>query len=304
MAEDQGVNGDIWNKEAVSLLKEFGWISIGDNNIDIKGIDKKKHGIDTLIKYEGNLFNRLPQGFFLEAKRYETKNFKAVNFRDWVNTLDNKIRLLRGSIEMEEQFPDFSNSDARNGIIMIWFADVANYNEDKLKKALKSISPKNPSGLTRPSRIFVLDNYHILRLCSLKNSIENIESKKEGFKNFKFYYPSVGNNSNPIFRSNSLSIEYMFSKFILGEAIYGANKEVKIVFFFGNPIIQNFKLLKDCLLNLNFIDSDKDLILFLYKRDDNQFRKIRPDVENLFSSTSFSIRQMDILADLPSWIKN
>lgn len=41
MAEDQGVNGTIWNKEATKLLSYFGWNTIGDYDMDVMGQDEK-----------------------------------------------------------------------------------------------------------------------------------------------------------------------------------------------------------------------------------------------------------------------
>lgn len=38
MAEDQGVNGTIWNKEANYILSWFGWETIGDIDMDVLGI--------------------------------------------------------------------------------------------------------------------------------------------------------------------------------------------------------------------------------------------------------------------------
>ena len=50
--EDQHYNGDIWNREAFALLKKFGWNRIGDYDMDVKGEDGKKMGIDTIVKFE------------------------------------------------------------------------------------------------------------------------------------------------------------------------------------------------------------------------------------------------------------
>lgn len=49
MAEDQGVNGTIWNKEANYILSWFGWETIGDIDMDVLGDDEQKYGVDTLI---------------------------------------------------------------------------------------------------------------------------------------------------------------------------------------------------------------------------------------------------------------
>lgn len=87
--EDQHYNGDIWNREAFALLKKFGWNRIGDYDMDVKGEDGKKMGIDTIVKFETPLKAK-PQLAVLEAKRYETKSFNKVLLQDWIERLDKK----------------------------------------------------------------------------------------------------------------------------------------------------------------------------------------------------------------------
>jgi hypothetical protein len=41
MAEDQGVNGTIWNREATKLPSLFNWDMIGDHDMDVPGEDNK-----------------------------------------------------------------------------------------------------------------------------------------------------------------------------------------------------------------------------------------------------------------------
>ena len=103
--EDQGVNGDIWNKQATELLTRLGWKNIGDHDIDIKGGDKDKYGIDTLMTYVTPLKNR-PQSVILEAKRYVTNSFQAGHLQAWIKRLDEKLVALRDSSNLFELFPE------------------------------------------------------------------------------------------------------------------------------------------------------------------------------------------------------
>lgn len=91
--EDQHYNGDIWNKEAFTLLSLFGWSKIGDYDMDVSGDDEKKMGIDTIVSFETPLKTR-PQLIILEAKRYLTTSFNKSYLQEWINRLDTKLLKL------------------------------------------------------------------------------------------------------------------------------------------------------------------------------------------------------------------
>ena len=58
--EDQHYNGDEWNKQIVKLLTLFGWIHIGDYDMDVKGSDGEKMGIDAIMQFDTPL-KSMPQ---------------------------------------------------------------------------------------------------------------------------------------------------------------------------------------------------------------------------------------------------
>ncbi len=54
----------------------------------------------------------------------------------------------------------------------------------------------------------------------------------------------------------------------------------------------------------SFIDQECKLIIYKYKRGDEDFRKIQPDVVNLFKKSNIDceIRDMQSYQDLPTFI--
>ncbi len=298
MAEDQSANGDIWNQEAATLLSYLSWQKIGDHNIDVKGDDDKKYGLDTILTFSDHSKN-LPQSIILEAKRYKTTSFQSSMIKGWIERLDTKLTKLRNSDNFFEQFPELRETATLNyGIIAIWFSDNQNY------KPLTSIFEgvklsSKPKKSNQHNKIFVIDNPIILRLCSMLNAIKDIDNNSE----FNYYYPSSLINEGPVVRSKTLSIEYIFSEIILAESKDKNDKECKIVFYFGELDVKSFRYIKSLLTNVQFMDKDKPLTLYLYQRND-EFRKIRPDVERMFSEIKFEIKNMDSLSDLPGSIKD
>lgn len=303
MAEDQGVNGNMWNAEASVLFKKVGWNKIADANIDIQGFDNSINGIDTLMKYENPTSSSIEQGVFLEAKRYKTSSFQKQYLQKWILNLDEKIRKLKNSETFIDQYPEMGVTDARNGLLLIWFADIENYKPKYFQSLLDTIELPNYRGINSPNRIFVMDNQQILRISSIIDSVNSWQTDHPEFR-FRFYYPSFEKNLNPIERKNILTLEYLYSKFIFAEAADKNNLEKKIVFYFGELNIHSFKRLKNALYKNSFIDKEKSLTLFTYKRDDENFRKIKPDIERLFEDIEFKMKAMIKHADLPPWLKN
>jgi len=100
MAEDQGVNGDLWNDQATKLLEAFKWETIGDSNVDLINDIGEKHGVDRLAIYKESHKSDSNEFVVVEAKRYKTTSFKHDSLDIWVKTLDNKITNLKNSVEL------------------------------------------------------------------------------------------------------------------------------------------------------------------------------------------------------------
>lgn len=308
MAEDQDFNGNLWTAQASILLQKLGWLKVADSNIDIPGSNGFVHGIDALFRYEDG-FNHPVQGVFLEAKRYATSSFREAKLQDWVNVLHKKIVELRSSAPFNTTYPMMSETDPRNGLLVLWFHDLNNYRAFKptLTSALAAVQTPRGRGVT--SRLFVLSNDDILRLASLVRTIEiwNSATTDVAGSNLQFYYPSSLGYGSSTRQTPILNLEYMFSRFIVARGTeYEGRTENKayIVFYFGNLDMASFSNLRSALLTHNMLADEKSsLHLYHYQRND-EFRKIQSDVERMFQSDTKTviIRSMEIFYDLPSWM--
>lgn len=301
MPEDQGVNGDAWNDQAAVLLRKFNWIQIGDANIDVTNVQGKKHGLDRMFKYSDGRRGGKDEGVIIEAKRYKTTSFQKDYLQSWIKILDKKINNLKYSEDFQTTYPDFSSITLRIGIIAIWFSDCEEYIRYKsiFKDSFTKIKLPQ-SKVASSNRIYVLENDQILKLASLATSIDDYNNKHK--TELLFYYPTSDKYDNPVSRTNILTVENIFSQFILAECV-SEGVENKVVFYFGELTISCFKRLKSALQGYLYIDEDKPLILYLYERSD-EYRKIEPEVTKLFSNINFKTVQMNKFSDLPGFLND
>ena len=305
MPEDQGVNGDLWNDEAAKLLKALGWEQIGDANVDVVTEEGKKRGIDrifTFPDYRRN--NRMLQTVFVEAKCYNSNNLQLKALQDWVTTLNKKLTKTRNSNKFLESYPMLTDTVIRCGLIVVWFSNAEEFSSYKSQftEYLKSIRVPGPSRVSQKEAnfLYILSNGDILRLASLISVRK--EFNRDNDTVLKFYYPPSENFKSAVDRGEVLTLDYMFSKFILAEAVI-KDIEHKIVFYFGELSYNAFKRLYSFLLANSFVDKSKPLTIYKYHID-SEFRKIRPEVDKLFKDVTFSIKDMDHLSQLPAFIKN
>lgn len=298
MPEDQSYNGDVWNDQAATLLTKFNWIPLGDSNVDLPNDEGKKSGVDRLFTYIDSLRVETTEAVLVEAKRYKSTNFSASSLQTWIRTVDNKLNTLKSSGDLQEKLPVLADVRFRTGVIVVWFHDVDEFY--KFRETLTSY--KANVKLTRkaqPSnKIYVLDNEIILRLASMYEQIEQLNSKFDN--RFRFYYPSV--DLHPVKRSSVLNLNYMVSKFILGDFSDENGVENRVVFYFGNLALEDFQRLKHALVSFSYIDDDKPLILYTYQRDDEEFRKIKGELPSLFK-TKIDLKEMELYIHLPTFMR-
>lgn len=277
MAEDSQYKGELWNKRAIKLLNLFSWDMIGDSGMDLEGSDGEKYGIDSLYSFKDPAKD-IPESLILEAKSYKTTSFSKSKLQEWIDRLNIKILELRNSEYLIERFPIFKDiSTLKIGLIFIWFDDIENYKEYR-QKFLEILSEIKVSSRTFRNgvynKIYVIDNDLISKLCSLYTVV------REFNENFKFYYPSAFIHERAVQRSAVLSLDYFFSKFILGQLkSSGKRYDTNIVFYWGELDVRSFEMLKSILKSYSFVDQEFKLVIYKYKRDDDEFRKILPQIK-------------------------
>lgn len=313
MAEDQGVNGDIWTDEASRLLKRCGWEKVADSNIDITGSDGLKHGIDAMFKYFDGFLPSKEQGVFLEAKRYQTTSFSASKLKDWVSRFDNKIRELRQSQPFYERYPDMESCHVSNGLLMLWFHDVESFSgfKGRYEEALLAVKTPRRRKPDYINRLFVMSNDDILRIASLVSTVSewNTDQQSQGnTERMRFHYPASAGFGHAIQETESLNLEYLYSQFLFAKAtkqVNGVIRNIDVVFYFGQLDLHSFRRLKQALLSFDMISSRNDLHIYHYRRDPEEFRKIKPDAEKLFSQNgpqNVAFKTMNLFRELPNWM--
>ena len=302
MPEDQGVNGDIWNDEASILFQKLGWTTVGDANIDVKTTEEDFRGLDRMLKYSDAVRHGSMQGFFLEAKRYKTTSYNKNKLEEWINVLNKKLHIIKNSEEFHSTYPGMEETILRQGVIVIWFSNIQEYvnYESTFREHLAKVKLPGKSSSNTLNKIFVLENREILRLSSVVDTVQKYNTLNRG--ELFFYYPSSSRLKNPADISKVLSIEYIYSKFILSQSIDESGKEYYVVFYFGTLNLDSFKRLQSALYSFGYIHKFKPLTIYTYQRDD-EFRKVRPDVESLFAEVTFNLEEMELFSDLPTFLK-
>ncbi|WP_347144437.1 hypothetical protein [Parabacteroides distasonis] len=304
MAEDSQYKGELWNKRAIKLLNLFSWDMIGDSGMDLEGSDGEKYGIDSLYSFKDPAKD-IPESLILEAKSYKTTSFSKSKLQEWIDRLNIKILELRNSEYLIERFPIFKDiSTLKIGLIFIWFDDIENYKEYR-QKFLEILSEIKVSSRTFRNgvynKIYVIDNDLISKLCSLYTVV------REFNENFKFYYPSAFIHERAVQRSAVLSLDYFFSRFILGQLkSSGKRYDTNIVFYWGELDVRSFEMLKSILKSYSFVDQEFKLVIYKYKRDDDEFRKILPQIKKSYENENieFDIKDMNSCTELPIFIIN
>lgn len=297
--EDQGVNGDIWNKQATELLTRLGWKKVGDHDIDIKGSDNKKFGIDTLMTFTTPL-KAMPQSVILEAKRYKTTSFQDGHLQAWIKRIDEKLVALRDSADLFELFPSLEDCTAFDvGVIVIWFSNTDDYKSFRPEfiKALEKVNVSWRERKAGRSSIFVMDNARILRLCALESTVTELG------ESFQFCYSPAFQDRRMEESSKTLTIEYMFSDVVLG-IVKNNDEDEPVVFYFGETNTRSFSMLKNALTRTYVWKKGKNLHLYLYNSDID-IRKISPTIEDMFDGfEKVNIKFMNTSNELPSYLKN
>lgn len=315
MPEDQGVNGDRWTDEASRLFTQLGWEKIADSNIDIEGQNGLKHGIDSIFILHDGFQPNQKQVVFVEAKRYKTTSFSKDKINEWIGVIDKKLREIVGSESFYDQYSKLAGQNINVGILAVWFHDYEAFPQyrSKIKEYLSLVElPRGRTG-SAINRMFFLDNDSILRIASTMDAINEWNKKNNSDIincNINFYYPSSVLTGFAIQETEVMNIEYMFSKFILAKAKEVIDNKVNtadIVFYYG-PIdkLSYFYRLREALLHFDMISNKNNLYLYLYQ-DDDEFRKIEPEVIKEFKNEGppeVIIKQMNRHSNLPAWIKD
>ena len=257
MAEKQSKLGDSWNNCAGRLLTKLGWKHIGNSNIDLPGSDSKEYGVDSLFKYSV-AGKSMMQPAILESKRYAMTSIQSGTLQNWMECLRKKLNALRNSKELRAEFEDLDECLPINlGVIMCWVHDSdETFLNEKFQKYLENTIISTGARVGAYSRIMVLDNRRIVRLCSMVEELGK-------YDDYNFVYPSGIIDNDVIVEDKALSVEYMMSDIIIAECRTG-EKNLSVVFYFGEMSDSALNVLMEFLKVYQRVESKKPLLIYHY----------------------------------------
>lgn len=257
MAERQVKLGESWNECARRLLQLLGWKFIGDSDMDLPGTDSKEYGVDSILKYKVAGKSSM-QTALLESKRYAKDSIKSETLQQWLERFQKKLSMLRNSKELLKEFTDLEDCLPTNlGVIMVWVHDADEaYLNQIFQRYLESTVINTGGRLGAYSRIMVLDNRRITKLCAMIEALKN-------YDDFNFVYPSGIVDNDAIEENKVLSVEYMMSDIIIAECRKG-RKPASVVFYFGKMSEPSVEALMEFLKVYQRVDSKKTLDIYYY----------------------------------------
>lgn len=183
---------------------------------------------------------------------------------EWVKELINNIECAQSAPELADV--DLANTTLNTGLLLIHANDT--FNSQKFYNYLSKISFPNRRN---PINIFIAANDRISQWMSLFAKI-----KTSYHTGFTFIYPSI-NESNKTSQV-SLTINGMYSKYLLGKSTYFVTKSIgentyseprtqNMLFFFDESTVDNFRYAWSLFKYYQLQGSDKYVFLFYPRKN-------------------------------------
>lgn len=248
------------------LFANLGWIELARDK-EIKctrsSHKKKTHGIDLLCKFN-NPYSTGNQGIIIECKNRQMSSITQATIEEWVKELLNNIECAQSAPELADV--DLANTTLNTGLLLIHANDT--FNSQKFYNYLSKISFPNRRN---PINIFIAANDRISQWMSLFAKI-----KTSYHTGFTFIYPSI-NESNKTSQV-SLTINGMYSKYLLGKSTYFVTKSIgentyseprtqNMLFFFDESTVDNFRYAWSLFKYYQLQGSDKYVFLFYPRKN-------------------------------------
>lgn len=215
MPEEQPYRGNRWTKHAVELLGSLGWNLKGDTNMDVPCTihtgRKVGHGIDAFLTYF-DPYQNCEIGVITETKYYAWNNINKEFVQESVDNLIQAVECVPHSEEFTQKL-NFNHAKVNTGLLMIWSHDK--FDKSKFEAYLQEVKIPEKHNT---SRIYILNNYEILKLYSIVNVINGLTNELNGKGKFDIYYPSYP-ESDSLRGKKFVGLEYFNSKFIFGKMV-------------------------------------------------------------------------------------
>ena len=244
--------------------------SIKHTTFDLQSIVNDMHktgckmNIQIIDACRNNPYSTGNQGIIIECKNRQMSSITQATIEEWVKELINNIECAQSAPELADV--DLANTTLNTGLLLIHANDT--FNSQKFYNYLSKISFPNRRN---PINIFIAANDRISQWMSLFAKI-----KTSYHTGFTFIYPSI-NESNKTSQV-SLTINGMYSKYLLGKSTYFVTKSIgentyseprtqNMLFFFDESTVDNFRYAWSLFKYYQLQGSDKYVFLFYPRKN-------------------------------------
>lgn len=230
--------GEYGENVVEKFLSVIGWNDV-QNGIEIRCFDKRHksttdkqaqtHGIDFLYSYMSPLISGQLNNIVISSK-FKTEKYPrsaSALFKNYMDDLINTIECFDRSEEKDIILQSHDKFSTVSDIgVLFWLNNDKNTDDD-----LISIVANAKIDYVADKTIYIMDNKHIAFIISL---ITYVNADRSNYK-FDFFYPSTGQNINPISRDEYdciLPVEYINAS-IIPLRLENKNNSKDITIFLG-----------------------------------------------------------------------
>lgn len=187
------------------------------------------HGIDFLYSYMSPLVDGQLNNIIISSK-YKTEKYpnSPTNlFKEFFEDLVNTVDCFDSSEQKNQVLEDHHQFSSINDVgVLFWLNNQEDSNDD-----LISVIANARIDRTMDTTIYIMDNKHVAFILDLISYI-----KVSNKYNYSFFYPSTGQNINPISRTDNgtiLPVEYINSS-IIPIRLENKNNPNEVTFLVGS----------------------------------------------------------------------
>ncbi|MGJ9384913.1 hypothetical protein [Salipaludibacillus sp. CF4.18] len=315
MSEQQQFEGERWTTQTIKILKNLGWIQVGDSNFDISCVNKSSHrrgkseerkndhGVDSLFRYHDPYLNE-NINIIVESKKRNWEGISTSSIKSFVDQLLMTTECANLSTKIQE----LGCTGVNTGLLMIWCDEKDNYEHSKIIEYLSKLEVVQKRN---PITLFVATNHEILKWSSLIEYKKEIENESE---TFNFFYPSDYYRSGKSMSSqkNYVNLIQLFSSYIFAKStknitIAGHTIALSInhVFCFAEPTKKELDFMYQLLTDFQYEDSFQLHIHFygeqiLYRENIAEFlRRKKEYIKENKNQLEIEIKYMNVLNTVP-----
>lgn len=182
-----------------------------DKHLNKKNNPKETHGIDFLYSYMNPLVSGQLNNVLISSKYTTEKypNSPTKLFKDFIEDLIVTMECYSFSEIKSNTSLGYQFSSVNDVGVLFWL----NSNSDSTDDLISVVASSRIIDTQSNNTVYIMDNKHVTFILEV---MKFVKTKSDKFEHF-FYYPSTGQNINPLNRENTgkiLPVEYLNSTII------------------------------------------------------------------------------------------